>query len=145
MLEQTAETLYTAYRGDVYKLVYMMTGNHTISEDITQDVFVEALQKTIRTNPRAYLLKAARNKTLNLIKRERYNTPLTNDLPYSDRSDLAFLDTLRPLSARQREIVIFHILYQLPHTETAAILRMTHGAVRKQYERALALLRQKEV
>jgi RNA polymerase sigma-70 factor (ECF subfamily) len=144
-LGQTAEQLYTAYRGDVYRLVYMMTGSRAVSEDVTQDVFLEALQKekTIRDNPRAWLLTAARNKTLNLLKREKRSAPLTEDLSYTDASDLVFLDMLRPLKPRQREIVICHILYGLPHTDTAQILRMTHNAVRKQYERALAVLRDK--
>jgi RNA polymerase sigma-70 factor (ECF subfamily) len=142
-LTKTAEELYSRYRGDVYRLVYMMTGNLAISEDVTQDVFLEALQKsdTIHTSPRAWLLAAARNKTLNLMKREKWSVPLTQDLSHTDRSDLQFLDMLRPLNARQREVVICHVLYGLPHTDTAKVLRVSHAAVRKQYERALTILR----
>jgi RNA polymerase sigma-70 factor (ECF subfamily) len=147
MMDHTPEQLYTAYRGDVYRLVYMMTGSRATSEDVTQDVFVDVCQKgtDIHTNPRAWLLTAARNKTLNLIKREKYNAPLSGDLAHTDQSDLQFLDMLRPLKPKQREVVICRILYGLPHTDTAQILRMTQAAVRKQYERALTILREKEV
>lgn len=142
------EQLYTAYRGDVYRLVYMMTGDPSMSEDVTQDVFLTALQKghTIRDNPRAWLLASARNKTLNTLKREKRSIPLQGDLPYlGEPSDLHFLDALSPLTPRQRDVVIYHILYGLPHKDTALILGMTHSAVRKQYERAITELRKEAI
>ena len=148
-MTNSAEQWYTSYRGDVYRLAYMICGNRAMSEDITQDVFLSALQNppAIRGSDngnslRAWLLAVARNKTLNALKREKRAVPLDDNLPCPDTpGDLVFLDMLNPLTARQREIVIFHILYGMSHNQTAKILKMTHAAVRKQYERALAVLR----
>jgi DNA-directed RNA polymerase specialized sigma24 family protein len=97
---QTTEDLYTAYRSDVYRFVYMMTGNRAVSEDVTQDVFLYAIEKDKNghTNPRAWLLTAARTRTLNLLKREKRSAPLSEDFAYQDSSDLHFLDP--PASAR---------------------------------------------
>ena len=136
------EQLYTEYRGDVYRLAYLMTGDRAVSEDVTQTVFlaVSRKERAVAKDPRAWLFAAARQQTAGLYKREGRSLPLHGKLPYPGADDLCFLDTLRPLTPLRREIVILRFLFGLPHSVTAKILRISHTNVRKAYDGAEATL-----
>ena len=136
------EQLYAAYRGDVYRLAYMMTGDRSVSGDVTQDVFLSALPKerAVMKNPRVWLFTAARGQTADLYKLEGRDVPLYGKLPYRDAADLYFLDALRPLAPLRRELIVCRFLFSLPHSETAKILRLSHKHVRKEYDSAVAVL-----
>lgn len=141
--------LYEAYRAEVYRLAYMMTRQSALSEDITQEVFLTAAEKaqTYRRNIslKAWLLTITRNKTLNMLKGQLRAVPL-EEAPQeaagaADETDIEFLDSLKCLPYLSRQVVLFHIAYGLTHREIAKLTGLSHGAVRKRYERALDTLR----
>ena len=141
--------LYKAHRLNIYRLAFMMTKHATYTEDITQDVFLTVVEKahTYKKNisVKAWLLKITRNKTLNFLKSQSRNISLDEILPnksiVSDNHNFEFLDILKCLSLTSRQIVLFHIVYELNHKEISRILNISHNAVRKQYERALTTLK----
>jgi RNA polymerase sigma-70 factor (ECF subfamily) len=126
-----------------------MTKNAAHAEDIMQDVFLTVVEKAQTykkdISAKAWLLKITRNKTLNLIKSESRLAPLSEI--HTDRafdaiwSDIEFFDALKCLTAIGKQVVLFHFAYGLSHKETAKILKMSHSAVRKQYERAINVLK----
>lgn len=140
--------LYQNHRADVYRLAFMMTKQTAYAEDITQEVFLTVIEKahTYRTDisAKAWLLKITRNKSLNFLKNQTRLIPLDEnhlDIGFDTiERDIEFLDSLKCLPVTGRQIVLFHIAYELSHKEVSKILGMSHNAVRKQYERALDVL-----
>lgn len=139
--------LYETYRAEVYRLAYMMTRQSALSEDITQEVFLTAVEKahTYRRNVsvKAWLLTITRNNTLNALKRQIRTAPLeaADAVSVTDETDIEFLDCLKCLEVAARQIVLFHVVYGLTHKEISGVLGISHSAVRKRYERALTALR----
>ncbi|MDR0325845.1 MAG: hypothetical protein LBI19_07125 [Oscillospiraceae bacterium] len=131
------DELYAAYREDVYRLVYILTGDRAVSESVTQEVFYAS---PAAGTSRVRLLADAREKALSLFRRERRGLPLHGPLPYKDAPDLDFLDTLKPLAPRGREMVVYHILYGLPYPDIAAILSISQEAVSRECGQALLAL-----
>jgi RNA polymerase sigma-70 factor (ECF subfamily) len=74
-------TLETHYRKDSGNLVSVLTrifgpANMEMAEDVVQDAMVEAMkhwkENGIPDNPSAWLMRTAKNKALNIIKRDKY-------------------------------------------------------------------------
>jgi len=142
--------LYREYRNDVYRLAYVMTKQRADAEDITQEVFLTAVEKahTYRVNisEKAWLLKITRNKAINYMKSKSRLIPLSETIEDHNavgaKQDIEFLDVLNCLNSTNRQIVLLHIVYGLSHKEVSSILKMSHSTVRKQYSRALKTLKQ---
>ncbi|MCL2031327.1 MAG: sigma-70 family RNA polymerase sigma factor [Oscillospiraceae bacterium] len=141
---------YREYRRDVYRLAYMVTRNPAMAEDICQDVFLTVLERPAAYEnaggPKPWLLTVARNKALNLVRRESRTVPLAADLPdenaRDDDSGIVFLDILKPLNPTQRQIVLFRAVYGLKHKDIARMLGLSPAAVRQAYGRALKMLKE---
>ncbi|MDR1737170.1 MAG: sigma-70 family RNA polymerase sigma factor, partial [Oscillospiraceae bacterium] len=145
----TVAEWYEKYRADVYRLAFMMTKQSALSEDICQEVFLAATQRAaeLKGAPglKSWLLTVTRNKTLNALRHESYSSPLTDDLQddrtLTDDPDFVFLDILRPLGGKERQIVLYHVAYRLSHKDIAGMLGMSGAAVRKSYSRAMKTLK----
>jgi len=141
-------SLYKEYRNDVYRLAYVLTKQRADAEDITQEVFLTAVEKAhsyrVNISEKAWLLRITRNKALNCIKSRSRFLPLSETIEdhkaVEAEQDIEFLDVLNCLTFKNKQIVLFHIAYGLSHKEVSIILKMSHGAVRKQYSRALKTL-----
>ena len=138
--------LYERYRKDVYRYALALTRRHEPAEDITQDVFLTAATKggSCRGSERSWLLSIAHNRAVNLLRKEE-RARRRDEVPEESvppASQMELFDSLKPLTDRQRAVVLLRIGYGLSHKETAAALKISHAAVRKQYERALAVLRE---
>jgi RNA polymerase sigma-70 factor (ECF subfamily) len=133
------------------------------AEDMTADVFLEALQAADRFhgNPadlRSWLFRIARNNLIDRIRRDRRatldtiesasETELARALPSVDPGDeaLAALDrervqeAIRSLSPDQREVILLRLGGGLSGPEIATIVGKTTGAVKALQHRALATL-----
>src|SRR5262245_9722323 len=74
--EQAFTALYRLHKGRIYRFALLMSGQASIAEEVTQEVFLSLLRNGNRYNPErgsltAYLCGAARNQVLLLIEQER--------------------------------------------------------------------------
>src|SRR6185436_4165874 len=68
------ESLFRAYYGPLCSFAHRYTGERALAEELVQDLFAELWAKRgtwdVRGNARSYLFAAARNRALNLRKRQ---------------------------------------------------------------------------
>ncbi len=62
--------LYDAYVRDVYRYVHRLCLDHSIAEDVTQDVFVTALSHPPADISVGWLMRSARNRMIDIVRRE---------------------------------------------------------------------------
>ena len=77
-------TIYGRCQGPIFRFVLHMSGNRTIAEDVTQEVFMFLLQEGSRFDPsrgtlQSYLFGIGRNFALRRLDREQSFLPLPED------------------------------------------------------------------
>ena len=92
----------------------------------------------------AWLYRIARNLCYDRLRRAKHEqtnikTPACLDARFE------YIDLICPLSQKEQEIVTLKIIGGLSHTEIGAVLGITRAAAQKRYERAISILRKKEV
>ncbi|HEV2667679.1 MAG TPA: sigma factor, partial [Blastocatellia bacterium] len=74
--EHAFTALYRRHKGVIYRFALLMSGQASVAEEVTQEVFLALLRKANRYDPergslKAYLCGAARNQVLLLMEKER--------------------------------------------------------------------------
>lgn len=62
--------LYDAHGRDVYRYVHRLCLDHAVAEDVTQDVFIAALRASTETVSVPWLMRSARNRMIDIVRRE---------------------------------------------------------------------------
>ena len=154
-VEQAFVELYGRRHNDVYRFAFAMAKSRSFAQDVTQEVFLNALENARRFDSRkgsvrAWLFGCARYVTLDRLRLERR---WTDDMP----AELTTLDSDESLLADQRverlhaaiarlpveyrEALVLFELQELSYVETAAVLDCPVGTVRSRLNRGRALLR----
>lgn len=148
------QNLYEMYKIPVYRLVFSMTKNRDLAEDITQDTFLRIQEKagTYHQNisEASWIYTIARNLTYDMLRkrsREACEEVDTETLPPSqignpENGSYAFLDLIKNLSDKDAEVVSLRIVAELSFKEIGKITKSTSQACSKRYIRALAKLRE---
>lgn len=143
------------------RVAYVVLGDRTEAEDVTQDAFVKAYRALGRfrmESPfRPWLLRIVRNEALNRRRRwgrqERLavlvaNQEATGDAAPSPEASLLVeedrrlvLEAVERLPARFRDVIVHRYLLDLSEAETAATLGLPAGTVKSRTARGLARLR----
>jgi len=156
---------YRRHQGAVYRFAFQMSGKSEIAEEVTQDVFLVAMNSATRYDSErgsvaAFLYGIARNFVLRTLERERpYLTVLDDPAgDYMGRvvadqdvfGELARherLEILRKavlaLPPAYREVVVLCDLHERDYAEAADALGCAVGTVRSRLHRARALLAEK--
>lgn len=160
------ETLYDRRQGGVYRYALRMSGSAAMSEDITQDVFIEFMRDAHQFDPgkgtvAGYLFGIARHKVLRRIQRERLLISINDDEPGEIEKNEYFQqngdrDPLEQLSRREtidsvrqavlalpvhyREVVVLCNLHEMRYEQAAEIIGIPVGTVRSRLNRARAML-----
>lgn len=155
--------LYERFSGPVLGFFVHQLRDHATAEDMTSEVFIEALRGAGRfrgdlADLRAWLFHIARNNLIDRYRQQRRNpteslettgeTDLARATPSIDPGDAAIaaldrsriLDAVRALSPDQREVVLLRMSGGLTAPEIAAIVGKTTGAVKALQHRALVAL-----
>lgn len=91
----TLATWVNDYWDGVYGLLYRLTGNQQEAEDLTQDVFLRAVQRrdsfVAGTNVRAWLMRIATNAFLDTRRRKKVAraTPLAEEIHLPPTNEMA--------------------------------------------------------
>lgn len=153
--------LYERYRPRIYGYVRARMMTREDASDLTQQIFVKALEALPGYESRglpfaAWLFRIARNMLIDRHRRQTIDVPW-DFLPealhpasgwdperYALRAEdvdrLRFL--LSHLQAEKRELILLRFVAGLTTREIAAIVGKREGAVRKQIERTLSTLKE---
>ena len=149
------ERLWRSYAGGLLSYSIALLGDVAAAEDVLQSVFARLLEKGVPPgidSERAYLTRAVRNETLNLLRgarrrEERHDSWL--GLPAGDPRDQAELAERRgriesavaALPVDQREAVFLKIWGNLSFPEIASVFGVSEDAVEHRYYRGLDSLK----
>jgi RNA polymerase sigma-70 factor, ECF subfamily len=166
--EQSFTALYRRHKGIVYRFALLMSGQASIAEEVTQEVFLALLRKGNRYDPalgslKAYLCGAARNQVLLLMKQESPYVQLAEEsdegasIPIAQliSGDDPLVDCTRKeanrlvrqavlaLPARYREVIVLCDFQEMSYAEAALALDCPVGTVNSRLHRGHALLLKK--
>jgi RNA polymerase sigma-70 factor, ECF subfamily len=165
--EEAFTRLYRRLRGVVYRFARQMSGEASVAEDVTQDVFLILLRRAELYDPQrgslsTYLMRIARNEILRRLDRDRAYVALVEEAAPDKDPDESLIVRSNPLgnlmrdeeieSVRQavlalplhyREVVVLCELEEMSYGEAAALLDCAIGTVRSRLHRARALLKRR--
>ena len=166
--ERSFTALYGRYKGLIYRFALLMSGQATIAEEVTQEVFLALLRNGRRYVPergpfKAYLCGAARNQVLLLMKKERHYVQLLEESDEGEAVPIAQLisgddplgdcarkeanrlvrQAVLALPARYREVVVLCDFQELSYADAALALDCPVGTVNSRLHRGHALLLKK--
>lgn len=155
------DTLYDRYLPRVYRYIRAQTPSDEDASDLTQLVFLRALEALPRYRLReapfaVWLFRIARNAVIDACRRQRAAVPwqaLTEaqhpdgheplDQTIIRQEELARLRReISRLSAEQQELLALSFAAGLNAPEIASVLRMKPDAVRKRLSRAIGALKE---
>lgn len=143
---------------DVWNYAFVLTKNRHVSDDIAQEVFLQAFlhissfrgQSSVRT----WLLSITRNAAFNHKKSAFFRKVTLLDFLYPAPSapsaeeqymNRAYTDSIwqlvMKLPPKYREVLILDAQYEMPMTEIALLLQLSIGTVKSRLHRARAKMR----
>jgi RNA polymerase sigma-70 factor (ECF subfamily) len=151
------EVLVRSHQQIALRVAYLVVGDGSVAEDVTQEAFVKAYRAMPRFRSdgsfRPWLLRIVRNEALNHRRgwgrQERLALRLAHDpvsggaAPSPETTVIAgvererVLEAVRDLPDRYRDVVTHRYLLGLSEAETAATLGLALGTVKSRTSRAL--------
>jgi len=145
---------YAAAKDDCLRIVLVSVGNRQLAEDLVAEAFTRAWMswRAVREHPapRAWVVRTALNAHVSWWRRRRREVPLaeagaTAREPAAAWEPAGVDDTLasavRGLPARQREVIVLRVFFDLDTEATAALMGVSPGTVGAHLHRALGTLR----
>jgi RNA polymerase sigma-70 factor (sigma-E family) len=140
---------YAAAKDDCLRIVLVSVGDRQLAEDLVAEAFTRAWMswRKVREHPapRAWVVRTALNAHVSWWRRRQREVPLAE--PESSAIwqpagvDDALAAAVRALPARQREVVVLRVFFDLDTEATAALLGVSPGTVGVHLHRALGTLR----
>lgn len=153
--ETNIKKLYESYKHSIFLFVLGITKNYSLSEDITEEVFLRIIKysKTYNRfqNPKTWIFTIAKNTTYTFMKKnmeipydnDNFEIILNKHNKVKDENSLIVEEYLSYLNEDERNIVILHIFGGLNCLEISKILKISHSKVRSKYSYSLKKLRRK--
>lgn len=168
--EEAFVSLYRRRQPDIHRFVFGMSNSRMITEDVTQEVFINLIRNPDRYDPargsvRSFLYGIARNCLLQHFERERHYVSYEEDEPENGSSTLQKdlkLDMSNPLAelttaqmlhdlrqailtlpVKYREAVVLCDLQEMDYVDAATVMGCPVGTVRSRLHRGRELLLQK--
>jgi RNA polymerase sigma-70 factor (ECF subfamily) len=149
--------LYEEHFDRIYRYLTLRIGNETEAEDMTQQVFLNALQsissfKWRGTPFSAWLFRIAHNQAVDYLrKRKRTALPLDESLASNDSNpqlvaeyklDIEqLLSATKQLTQAQREVISLRFTSELSIAQVAEVMGKSQGAVKALQHSAMVALR----
>lgn len=155
--DKAIELLFRQYYGYVCKIVYQVVPQANVAEDLAQDIFFEMWRRKGQlniTSIRAYLRRAALNRTLNYLRNRKIKWDDEQALPAMESQDTPTQQTVETaelekmievaigeLPERCRAVFLLSRFEELSHQEIADELNISIKTVENQITKALKYLR----
>jgi len=150
--------LYESHFDKIYRYVVLRIGNKTEAEDVTQQVFLKALQSIPSFKWKgipfsAWLFRIAHNLVVDYLRKEKkvVITPLDESSARSDsnpqlaaeqRLDIEqLISATKRLTKTQREVISLRFAGELSVAESAKVMGKSEGAVKALQHSAIVTLR----
>jgi RNA polymerase sigma-70 factor (ECF subfamily) len=150
--------LFDLYQGPVYRFIASRVGRPSDAEDLTQIVFVKALEALPRYEVRGipfggWLFRLARNAVIDFMRTRREHSdidelaPRADDEPGPERRAILTDDldrvaaAMRTLTDEQREVIGLRFFAGLTPAEAAEVMGKQAGTIRGLQFRAIAAIR----
>ena len=148
------EKLYNNTVKGIFAFVYGFCENYHTAEDLTQTVYLKVKANISKynagTDARAWLFQIAKYTALNEIKKIKREVVASEEQTGRFESktyemhDSPVFDALNTaLDAKERQIVIMHVLWGFKHREIAEMLSLALGTVLWKYNVAIKKLQTK--
>ncbi|MFC1593191.1 sigma-70 family RNA polymerase sigma factor [Candidatus Omnitrophota bacterium] len=156
--EEAFAQLYESYFDKIYRYLALRTGNRTEAEDMTQQVFLNALKsihsfKWKGVSFSAWLFRIAHNLMVDYIRKQnkRATVPLDDSLPDTGGNPQLMaeqklgieqvISATKCLTKAQREVISLRFASELSIAEAAKVMNKNQGAVKALQHSAIAALR----
>jgi len=156
--QQAFTQLYEEHFNKIYRYVALRIGNKTEAEDITQQVFLKALQSISSFRWRgipfsAWLFRIAHNQVVDYLRKKTKQATVPLDestvsvisnpqLLVEQRLDIEqLLSATKRLTPTQREVISLRFAGELPIAQVAKIIGKSQGAVKALQHSAIVALR----
>jgi RNA polymerase sigma-70 factor (ECF subfamily) len=152
--------LYEAYFDKIYRYILLKTGDRTEAEDMTQQVFLNALKSLPSFRWKdvpfsAWLYRIAHNQVVDRFRKagRQQSCELTDEITPADpnenpehhtelKSDIEHLvKATRRLTRAQQEVIALRFSSDLPITEVARLMGKSEGAVKALQHSAVVAMR----
>ncbi len=144
------ENIVNGYGDMLFRICFVMLGNHADAEDAVQETVISYMQKApifkSDDHEKAWLITTAKNKCHDMLRfRKRHrqtNTEQLQELPY-EIPDSGILDALLALPEKYRLVLILYYVEDYNTTEIAKIIQKSPSAVKMRLQKGRALLKEK--
>ena len=140
--------IYEELKAPVYTVIYRITGQKELSEDLTADVFLKIFSlppDSSIENKKAYVFKIARNLTIDAL-RKKQNVSL-DDVEIAEKKliddtieRMDIEEAMKRITYEQRSILALHIIGGLGFKEISEITGLSVPSVFRRYHKALKSL-----
>lgn len=155
------EQLYKEIQPNIYAFFYVKTMNRVIAEDLTQEVFYQAVKNfgtfSGKSNIKTWIFSIAKNILKKHYRTNKYKSELSRRLTVSDQDikltedvfiekekQFHIIELINQLDDLQKEVVQLRIYGELSFKEIGDILRKSENYARVTFHRAKIKL-QKEL
>ena len=147
--ESAFDSLYKGLQNPIYTIIFRITWDKSVSEDILQEVFIKLFLSSPESsinNPRAYIFQIARNLAIDSVRKQTQNIPLdeiseTAHQPLEDLSLRMDIEAaLKSIPAQECQIVTLHVIGELKFREISEIMKIPMGTVFWKYQKAIGKL-----
>ncbi len=151
--------LYEEHFDKIYRYITLKIGNETEAEDMTQQVFLNALKSISSFKWKgipfsAWLFRIAHNQVVDYFRsKKRTAVPLDESLASSDnnpqlvteqRLDIEqLLSATKQLTEAQREVISLRFASELPIAQVAKAMGKSQGAIKALQHSAIVALRKR--
>lgn len=157
-IETATNEFVRRYKNFIYLIAYRYVKNHDDAEDITQDVFIDAIRKLKdfrqESSLKTWLYRITVNKAKNHLRRKTLLTFISfarpddeSDLDFPDKSqsnnyeskelEEKFLEILSNLPEKQREVFSLRYFEDLSFNEISDMLGTSVGGLKANYFHAV--------
>lgn len=147
----TPAEMFERHHLAIYRYLLRMTGSRETAEELTQEVFLRAIQRAEayeeRSRERAWLFRIARNLRIDGVRRERRApvlAPVDDDEPWEPARQalrLGIRQALAMLEDNEREAFVLAEVVGLSYADIAETCGTTPAAIRSRIHRARMQLR----
>lgn len=144
---EALDLLYREMKDSIFGLALMYTGSYSDADDIVHDTFLSVWEHSGRYReggPKSWIMKIARNISLNYIKKRGRCSQLDENAESEDfsekvNSSVMLENMIKHLNEKEREIVMLHA-HGFSHEEAGKITGRPGATVRWIYSRAIRKL-----
>lgn len=159
-IDNAAKQLMDTYKNFVYSTAFRYVKNHFDAEDITQDVFIKAIEKLKyfrkESSIKSWLYRITVNQAKNLLRKKKFFAPFSLfrfgvdenyeiDLPNNENHDKLesseieeiFMRAVASLPEKQREIFALRYFEEMDYESISKLLGKSIGGLKANYFHAV--------